>query len=142
MKRIISIVLALVVVFICCSGIAMAAESSSMRASLVLISYTAGLTSGDNPREICIDYNIKSNGSASSIGVESIEIYRENGSYVTTITGTTSNGLIRTNSSIHKGTYDYTLSSGVSYYAEVTVFAKVGTEYDSRTITTSTVTAP
>jgi len=34
------------------------------------------------------------------------------------------------------------LTSGIFYYANVKVFAKVGSEYDSRVITTSTVKAP
>ena len=79
---------------------------------------------------------------ASFIGVESIKIYKADGSYVTTITGTTSNGLVESNSDICKSFYDYKLTSGVSYYAKVKVFATVGSEYDSRTITTSTVKAP
>ena len=74
--------------------------------------------------------------------LEKIVVYKSDGSYVKTITGTTSNGLIRSNSSLHLDSYEFSVTSGVSYYAEVTVFAKVGTEYDSRTITTSTVKAP
>ena len=61
---------------------------------------------------------------------------------VTSITGSTSNGLIETNSDICKSYYDCQLTSGIFYYANVKVFAKVGSEYDSRVITTSTVKAP
>ena len=54
----------------------------------------------------------------------------------------TSNGLVRSNASRHRSTYTYTGTSGTSYYAEVTVFAKIGSDYDSRTVTTATVKAP
>ena len=70
------------------------------------------------------------------------KIYKADGSYVTSITGSTSNGLIETNSDICKSYYDCQLTSGIFYYANVKVFAKVGSEYDSRVITTSTVKAP
>ena len=76
------------------------------------------------------------------VGIEEIKIYRSNGSLVTTIAGTTSNDLINTDVSMHAGSYPYTGTSGTSYYAEVTIFATVGSDSDSRTITTSTVEAP
>ena len=50
--------------------------------------------------------------------------------------------LVRSNASRHRSTYTYTGTSGTSYYAEVTVFAKIGSDYDSRTVTTATVKAP
>ena len=87
-------------------------------------------------------YDVQSNKLASSIGVETVDIYKADGSYVTSITGSTSNGLIETNSDICKSYYDCQLTSGIFYYANVKVFAKVGSEYDSRVITTSTVKAP
>lgn len=55
------------------------------------------------------------------------------------VTGTTSNGLVRTNYGIHDGDFDYDLPSGEDYYAEVTVFVEYNGVYDSRTVTTNTV---
>lgn len=142
MKRIFSCILALAMVFACCCGSVFAMETTDTRASLTLSFYNADLVAGDSTGVISIDYDVQSSKLASSIGVESIKIYKSNGGHVITITGSTSNGLIESNSDICKSFYDYKLTSGVSYYAEVKVFAKVGSEYDSRTITTSTVKAP
>ena len=142
MKRISSYILALAMVFACCCGSVFAAETPDMRASLTLSDYNAELVAGDSKGIISIDYDVQSSKMASFIGVESIKIYKADGSYVTTITGTTSNGLVESNSDICKSFYDYKLTSGVSYYAKVKVFVTVGSEYDSRTITTSTVKAP
>lgn len=142
MKRIFSTTLVLAMLFTCCGGVAFAAEVPDMRASLTLSSYGASATAGSSRGVIAINYEVRSSKLADSLGVESIVIYKSNGDYVTTITGSTDNGLIRANGSIKAGEYTYRLTSGVSYYAEVTVFARVGSEYDSRTVTTGTVRVP
>ena len=116
--------------------------SSARSAFSRVSSYNVGLTAGDSAGMISISYDVQSNKLASSIGVETVDIYKADGSYVTSITGSTSNGLIETNSDICKSYYDCQLTSGIFYYANVKVFAKVGSEYDSRVITTSTVKAP
>lgn len=61
---------------------------------------------------------------------------------MTTVLGSTKNGLIESNSVSCSGTYSHTAVSGNSYYAVVTVFAEIGDKYDSRIITTEIVTAP
>lgn len=111
-------------------------------ASKILGICTVGAGSGNNPGELKINYEVRSDVTADSIGVASIKIYKSDGTYVTTISGTPSNGLIRYMTDWHKGTYTYTGASGASYYAEVTVAAAAGSLYDSRTITTNTVKAP
>lgn len=142
MKQLFSSTLVAVMVIACCYGPVSALEAPDMRASLTLSSYNVGLTAGDSAGMISISYDVQSNKLASSIGVETVDIYKADGSYVTSITGSTSNGLIETNSDICKSYYDCQLTSGIFYYANVKVFAKVGSEYDSRVITTSTVKAP
>lgn len=142
MKQLFSSTLVAVMVIACCYGSVSALEAPDMRASLTLSSYNIGLTAGDSAGMISISYDVQSNKLASSIGVETVDIYKADGSYVTSITGSTSNGLIETNSDICKSYYDCQLTSGIFYYANVKVFAKVGSEYDSRVITTSTVKAP
>ena len=142
MKQLFSSTLVVVMVIVCCYGSVSALEAPDTRASLTLSSYNVGLTAGDSAGMISISYDVQSNKLASSIGVETVDIYKSDGSYVTSITGSTSNGLIETNSDICKSYYDCQLTSGIFYYANVKVFAKVGSEYDSRVITTSTVKAP
>ena len=101
--------------FLSCNGMALAADVDPF-ASLTLSRYVVA-----------------------ALSVESIDFYTKDGDFVDSVSGSTSNGLVRTNSSIHNSDFVYDLPSGEYYYAEVTVFAQVGSEYDSRTVTTSTV---
>lgn len=74
------------------------------------------------------------------MGVERIRFYTEDGDLVATVTGTTANGLVCEDTSLHAGDFDYSeLPSGDYYYAKVTVFAEYKGVYDSRTVTTNTV---
>ena len=138
-KRILSLGLIMIMALTFCGGMALAAAP---RASLTLSAYTAGVSKGDNKGEVDIGYDVMASGKADEVGVSSIKIYKSDGTYVTTITGTTGNGLIRTNAATHMSTYTYEGTSGVTYYAEVTVYAKIGSNSDSRTVTTPTVKAP
>lgn len=122
-----------------CSGVAFASEA---RASKTLTRYNAIALSGDNKGEIKISYDVMASGEADRVGVSSIEIYEEDDTYVTTITGTLANGLLRANAGRHISTYTYKGTSGVTYYAKVTVYAKIGSDSDSRTVETNTATAP
>ena len=112
------------------------------RASITLGGMTVTAVPGSNQGEIKISYDVKASGIADRVGVSSIKIYKSNGAYVTTITGSTENGLIRTNAIRHRSSYIYTGTSGTSYYAVVTVFADIGADSDSDEATTATVKAP
>lgn len=142
MKRFFSSILMLTMIFTYCCGAVFAAEAPNPRASFTLLGHSAELYIGDSRGAVYINYDVESSKHADTIGVESITFYRSDGSRVATVSGSTRNGLIITNTNIHAGDYDYTLTSGVAYYAKVKVFARAGSEYDSRTITTSTITAP
>ena len=124
--------------FLSCNGMALAADVDPF-ASLTLSRYVVAALSGDSRGEIIISFNVKSSKPLATLGVESIDFYTKDGDFVDSVSGSTSNGLVRTNSSIHNSDFVYDLHSGEYYYAEVTVFAQVGSEYDSRTVTTSTV---
>ena len=126
----------------CCCGTALAANEIEPYASPTLSYYDVELLAGDSRGMLWVDFDVRSGRLADEVGIEEIKIYRSNGTYVTTITGTTSNGLVETDYNMHMGTYEYKGTSGISYYAEVTVFATIGSTSDSRTITTSTVEAP
>ena len=93
-KRILSLAAALVLF------VTMAATASAvdLRSSPTLARYNAKLTAGTaGSGKITITYDISANTQAEEVGVSSIEIYKSNGDLVTTITGTTRNGLIATN---------------------------------------------
>ena len=140
MKRICSTVLVLAVVLSCCAG-AFAATDRVARTSNILEVYTASAATGTNSGEVKITYRSRANQSATTIGVSSIEIYKSDGSYVTTIWGSTSNGLMAGNTQIKNGTYVYKGTSGVYYRAKVTISATAGGETDNKPVWTSSARA-
>lgn len=105
--------------------------------------YSVSAHSGANRGEVDIECDVRANGMVSKIGVLRIEIYRSNGSLVTTIQGTTSNGLLAPKSSYaHVVTYTYNGVPGTTYYAKVTLCAGTNSDYDVRYVQTQKVTAP
>lgn len=138
MKRFATMLLALALS--CCLGVAVASGSEiNPRASLTIAKTSAAAYTGDNLGEVDIEYNIMATTRADKLGVSSIVIYKPDGTTYT-VTGTTKNGLISSGGS-HLGTYTYKGIKGHSYYAEVTLFATIGSDTDSRTITTNRATA-
>ena len=137
MRRIIAFFMTLCML-LTCSGAASATDAEPF-ASLTLSRYVAEALPGDSRGEIIISFNVKSSKPSATLGIESIDFYTRDGGFVDSVSGTTSNELVKTNSSIHSSDFVYSLPSGEYYYAEVTIFAQVGSDYDSRTVTTSTV---
>lgn len=142
MKRaqIFSFLLVFAMLITCCSAANITPDQPS--ASPTLAAYAAYLDPGDSSGDIIITYDVQAKRIADYVGVETISIYKSNGTYVTTIYGSTSNGLIRTNASRHLSEYIYHGTSGTTYYAIVTVFATIGSDYDSQTVSTYDATAP
>ena len=148
MKRVtrtITLIVVLALMISCLGGTAFAAsapEPDRPQASPTLTGYSVVLKSGDNRGELDITFDVTATGKASSLGVSYIKIYKEGSTTPVTIYGTTANGL---KSSGFSYAYTYTYSgatSGANYYAVVAVSAQIGTTFDSRTLTTRTVTAP
>lgn len=140
MKRLISSLLLCVLIFSCC-GSALAVDDDMLRSSYTLTAHRAYVTTGSNTGEIKINYEVGASKLSSPIGVSSIVIYKADKSYVTTIRGSTSNGLMVNSDTKKSGSYTYKGTSGVSYYAVVTMSATAGSEYDSETVTTGTARA-
>mgnify|MGYP000556496307 CR=1 FL=1 len=138
--RIVSCVLTAAIIFMILGNIT--ASASTMRASPTLSSYGVVLTKGSSGGKVIITYDVLANSVAESLGVSSIVIYKSSGDYVTTIYPTTLNGLKTSNAMWHRSSYTYSGTSGVSYYAMVTVFATINGVTDSRTVKTNTVAAP
>lgn len=127
----------LTVVFICGTSICAHAQA---RSSDYFNGYYVSAHQGDGWAEIDIEADITANWSVPKIGVLKIEIYRSNGSHVTTIQGTTSNGLLSPkNNFCHGVIYTYRGVPGTSYYAIVTLCAGTNTDYDTRVVRTQTV---
>lgn len=138
LKRVFSFLLSLTLVTTLC-GATFAVED---RASKTLSSYEVSCAAGKKAGELRISYDVRANTTADSVGVSSIKLYSSGGVYMTTILGSTENGLIEENDVSCIGTYSHTAVPGNTYYAIVTVFAQIGDDYDSRVLSTGFVTAP
>lgn len=140
-KRLIVCALAFVLLF-SCVPLASANSIAETRASQYLHGYTTYLARGSSSGDIRLEYIVSATGIMSSLGISQIVVYKSNGTYVTTINGSISNGLFRLADVNHSGYYIYHGTPGTSYYFVVTVFAGDSTGSDSRTVTTNTVQAP
>lgn len=140
MKRIKTFFFAFLLAVFCCQGSALAARNSTVQpyASLYLADYYASLSYDSEAGEVCVNYSVCANKNAASIGVEYIKLYTSSGRYLTTITGSSANGLIITDIDSYTGSYRYQTTADVEYYAKVKVFARAGTGYDSHILTPST----
>lgn len=139
-KRVLSFLTAVMLAVSVCAVYAAAAET---RASLTLSSYLVDAMPGDNPGEIVIPYDVCANQTADLVGVSLIKIYKSNGTLVDTITGTEDNGLLRASAIRHRSEYVYSgCVSGTSYYAAVTVYAKIGSNSDTGKVVTNSAKAP
>ena len=138
MKRALACILVLCIV-LSSSTVAIASNSAVERASPTLSGYSANLNSYEDGK-IVVMYEVSARTSENcTLGIENIEFFDSNGTPVLTVEGTVSNGLIRTGVRSWPGAFEQGLPSRRHYYAEVTVFAKIGSEYDSKTITTAKI---
>lgn len=142
MKKIISMILALSIACALCIGSVSASELVETRANTTIADCSVSIEAGSKSGKVVISYTVRANQPADSLGISSIVIYDSNDKYVTTIQGSTRNGLIESKSIRCRGDYTYTGTSGKTYYAVVTAFAKIGSQSDELEITTGSVKAP
>lgn len=116
--------------------------SATITASDYLAQYGTALFASKTKGYYDIYFDVTATDTSDSLGVSQVKIYKSDGTYITTIKGTTENGLVREGSFSHTGVYTRAGVSGNSYYAKVTIFAERGGGSDSRTITTNTVRVP
>lgn len=136
-NRVLCLILVAVLSLALCGGALAAVQGST-----TLLAYGVWAYAGDNSGELDIDYEISANYPADSIGISTLKIYKSDGTYVTTIYGNTTNRLMATNKADINRTYTYKGTPGTTYYAVATVEATIGSDYDSRIVTTNTATAP
>ena len=137
-KRILSLAAALVLLITA----SVTVSAVELRSSPTLAIYSAKITKGSIAGNIIISYDVSANTEAEKVGVSCIEIYDSDDVLIKTITGTTRNGLIETNTERHRSSYTYKGTSGVEYYAIVTVTATIDGVTDSKDYTTNSCTAP
>ena len=98
------------------------------------------MKSGNSAGTAKISFSMKATQLSDCVGVSAIKVYTLDGDYVTTIKGTTGNGLLAQNCRIHSGSYTYYGRSGISYYAVVTTYADdSGPKAESKDVTTQLV---
>lgn len=115
---------------------------ATTQASTTLFAYEVLAYTGDNSGELDIDYDIRANKTATSVGISALEIYKANGTYVTTIYGNTTNKLMANNTVMNVNTYTYHGDPNTRYYAIATVEATISTNYDSRSVMTNSAVTP
>lgn len=136
-NRVLCLILAVVLALALCGGALAAVQGST-----TLGAYGVWAYKGDNSGELDIDYEIEANHQADSLGISELKIYKSDGTYVTTIYGNTTNRLMAKNMFSINRTYTYKGTPGTTYYAVATVEATIGSDYDSRYVTTNTATTP
>lgn len=137
MKKLSLLLAAVLISITVCSAVAQA------RASENISNYSANAVQGDSRGEIHIDFSVRAPQSFSKLGALKIVIYKANGDYITTIWGSTSNGLLSPQSGrVYACSYPYKGTPGTSYYAVVTICAGTAADYDIREIKTPVVRAP
>lgn len=139
MKRSVAIISALALTLACCLGVAAASGGITPRESLTISKTSVGSYTGDNTGEVDFDFSIIPTSPADRLGAASILIYKPDGTTERVI-GNTKNGLIGSGNA-HTYTYTYKGVSGQSYYADIMLFATIGSVSDSRTYTTRSATA-
>jgi hypothetical protein len=139
-KLVISVVSAILLISM---SAAIPASAGVLRASLYLDDYSAwaAATGGGQVR---IDFDVTAVSLANSVGATQIVVQRKNGSSwtnVQTFNSSSTSGMLASNTLSHCGCVTYSGASGSEYRAVVTVYAKIGSGSDSKTVTTGSVTA-
>ena len=93
-------------------------------ASDYLRSYDASLSTGSRSGQLNLQFSASARDSMSSIGISSVAVYTTGGSYVKTINGSTSNGLMASGSYSHRGAYSISVTPGQEYYLRLTFVAR------------------
>ncbi len=140
-KPIIKTIAIILVIAISFSLFSLTAVAGTLSSAYIFMT-SANVTQGSSAGKISANYSITGMGRMDTIGALSIEVYNSNGTIYTTIYGTTSNGLLKTNTFVAMGSYEISCVAGNTYYCEVTLIAAKNGGGDTRTIQTQTIVAP
>lgn len=115
---------------------------ASTYASVYLQDYDATLSTGSRSGQLALTFYVDSFDYMNSLGISSIAVYTSDNTYVKTINGSTSNGLLAANTFSHGETYTVThLTPGQEYYLRLTFVARDSYSGDSKIFTTNTAMA-
>ena len=139
-KKSLVLILALLMMLGCFNMGAYAADSNSARASNYFLSYDAQLSAAGNGK-LRISGTVDALSIMSSIGIAYFRVYLADGTFVTTVPGSTTNGLLVSNSDTYSGSFTYQAVSGNRYYVVVTFICRNASGYEYKNYRTNTVTA-
>ena len=103
--------------------------------------YDSSLSTGSRSGQLSLSFTASAYDSMTSIGISSVAVYTAGGSYVKTINGSTSNGLMASGSYSHRGEYSISVTPGQEYYLRLTFVARDSYSGDSKSYTTNTAIA-
>lgn len=143
-NRIIALFLALILVvsFVPCTVFALGEAPNDAKASSYLDMYGATLYSKGISGKLTLSFQVFATHNMDKVGVWGIIVRNNDGTIHNIIWGTTSNGLLDSNTWFHVGSYTLNLTSGNTYYCTVIVIAEDANGGDTRRITTQHVTCP
>lgn len=142
-KRLIAMLLAFIIVAsIVPYSVFAQEEPNGEKASNYLNMYSASLYSKGVTGKLTLTFEVFATDDMDRVGVLEIIVRNNNGTIHSIIWGTTTNGLLDTNTWFHAGSYTLNLTSGNTYYCTVVVIAQDANGGDTRRITTQHVTCP
>ena len=136
-KKIVSAILACMIIAVCLSPMASAAQESN-----AFISSYSGGTYADGNGVVTVDFDLVGKGTLKNIGASTIYLY-ENGSpvmYVSYLSSSYSY-IMGHNRANYGASVSYNGHAGRTYYAIITFYGGDGTSYDTETMQTGSIVA-
>lgn len=133
-KRLTKIIAIVLMLTLCLSAPAMAADA---RSSDYIRSVSAGASGGSGT--ITVSFSITAKRSMNTLGASMIEIKKANGVTVKTFHAASTSGMTTSSATSFRGSVTYSGTSGEQYYAVVYFIAKDSTGYDTDSVTTAKV---
>lgn len=112
------------------------------KSSYYLNMYTAALYPKAETGKVDVAFEVIATDDMDYVGVIEIIVRNNNGTIHNIVWGSTTNGLLDTNTWFHVGSYTLNLTSGNTYYCTVVVLARDANGGDTRRITTNHVVCP
>jgi hypothetical protein len=142
-KRFISMICAVLLLSLTLGATGASASGIQPHASSYLFQYSASVTAAGSG-QVKIDFEVDAMSLADLVGATSIVVQKKNGSSwtnVQTYAGTTANSMLGSDCLSHCSSKTYSGTSGGEYRAVVTVYAKIGSGSDSKSVTTNSIIA-
>lgn len=107
------------------------------RASLYLDGYGASLYEGDHTGTVRVEFTVSGTRRSDRVGVSKLSIYKGDGTFVTSVTGSVANGLLGEDLKTYMGHFTYYGEANTVYYMVLTMYAERDGGSDSRQYTTN-----